>query len=123
VQGEAAMLVRGTPDQYNQITSRRETLKIVGVVPVPRDKGGKELERTVDFQGRRVQGTEVGFDTIREEWNEYALRDGTTIKVKTVLTNVVRLNGEHDPQGDPVYVVKSNNQVVCVEIPDHLRKI
>ena len=80
------------------------------------------MERTVDFQGRKVQGTEVGFDTIREEWNEYALRDGTSIKVKTVLTNVVRLNGEHDPQGDPVYVIRSNNQVVCVEIPNHLRK-
>lgn len=64
------------------------------------------MERTVDFQGRKVQGAEVGFDTMREEWNEYALRDGSTIKVKTVLTSVVRLNGEHDPQGDPVYLLR-----------------
>jgi hypothetical protein len=70
------------------------------------------VERTVDFQGRKVQGTEVGFDTMREERNEYALSDGSTIKVKTVLTSVVRLNGEHDPQGDPVYLIRSNSHVV-----------
>jgi hypothetical protein len=81
------------------------------------------VERTVDFQGRKVQGTEVGFDTMREEWNEYALSDGSTIKVKTVLTSVVRLNGEHDPQGDPVYLIRSNSHVVCVEVPEHLRKL
>ena len=92
-------------------------------VGVSVNEGGTQVERTVDFQGRKVQGTEVGFDTMREEWNEYALRDGTSLKVKTVLTSVVRLNGEHDPQGDPVYLVRSNNQVVCVEVPNHLRKL
>jgi hypothetical protein len=80
------------------------------------------VDRTVDFQGRKVQGTEVGFDTMREEWNEYSLRDGSTIKVKTVVTNVIRLNGEYDPQGDPVYLIKSGNHTVCVEVPEHLRK-
>ena len=73
------------------------------------------------FQGRDVDGLELKFKSIREEWNEYDLEDGTTIRLKAVVTDVVRLNGEYDQEGNPVYVVKSGNMMV-VKAPDELKK-
>lgn len=80
------------------------------------------MKRTIEHKGKKVTGTHVGFTTIREDWNEYTLSDGTTLKVKVVLTDVLRVEGEHDAAGDPVYITKSVNHVVNVSVPDHLRK-
>lgn len=75
----------------------------------------------VRFQGRDVDGIELKFKSIHEEWNEYDLEDGTTIRLKAVVTDIVRLNGEYDQEGNPVYIVKSGNMMV-VKAPDELKK-
>ena len=80
------------------------------------------MEREVTYQGRKVKGTEVQFDTVREEWNIYELNDGSTLKIKTVLSGVLRIDGEYNSDGDPVYVTKTANHVVSSVVPDHLRK-
>ena len=80
------------------------------------------MDRTIEYNGKKVQGAEVRFDTVREEWNVYELKDGSTLKAKLVVTGIVRLAGEFTPDGDPVYVIKSTNLVTSVDIPEHLRK-
>ena len=80
------------------------------------------MERTIDYEGKKVAGTEVRFDTIREEWNVYELKDGSTIKAKLVVTAILRLNGEFNAEGDPMYIIKSTNLVTSVDVPEHLRK-
>lgn len=56
-----------------------------------------------------------------EHWNQYLLGDGTVIKLKPVATEVWRIEGEWDNDGNPIYVIKSSN-VVTVNPPDELRR-
>jgi hypothetical protein len=63
-------------------------------------------------------GEEVDFDAVKEDWNSYKLKDGTTLKVKLVLAGVVRLNNKYDPLGNPVYMIKSTNVVRVMDVPE-----
>jgi len=65
------------------------------------------MKRTIQFKDKKVEGTEVSFETIREEWNVYRLNDGTTLKFKAVVANIIRLDDEHNDVGDPIYLVMS----------------
>ena len=76
---------------------------------------------TIKFQGRDVDGLSVKFKSIREEWNEYDLEDGTTLRMKTVVSEIIRLPGMYDPENNPVYIVKSGN-MLFVNAPDELKK-
>ena len=57
-----------------------------------------------------AEGEDVDFEEVEERWNIYRLKDGTTLKVKLVLTGVKRLK-KHGPDGAPIYVVQSQNVV------------
>lgn len=56
-----------------------------------------------------------------EHWNKYLLSDGSVIKIKPVATEVWRIDGEWDHEGNPMYVIKTSN-VVTVSPPDELRR-
>jgi hypothetical protein len=56
-----------------------------------------------------------------EYWNQYLLGDGTVIKLKLVATEVWRIEGEYDQDGNPIYVVKSSN-VLTVNPPEELTR-
>ncbi|MBM3175868.1 MAG: hypothetical protein FJZ93_09155 [Chloroflexi bacterium] len=75
----------------------------------------------MNFQGKDVEATEVRFQIIREDWNEYQLMDGTVLKMKTVVGEVFRLEDVFDNEGNPVYQVKSNNLLI-VKSTDALKK-
>ena len=68
------------------------------------------------------EGEPVDFEVVREDWNEYRLTDGSTLKVKLVLTGVMRLNNQYDPVGNPVYVISSQNAVRVINVPANLRR-
>ena len=68
-----------------------------------------------------VDGTEIDWSKDTEEWNEYKLDDGTTLKIKIVLRGVKRLN-KHSPDGLPIYVVNTTNIVRAVGVPTNLIK-
>jgi len=70
--------------------------------------------------GKTVEGTLVDFETVREEYNSYKLSDGSTIRMKTVVTNIIRTE-EFTPTGEPVYIVNSQN-VLVADVPDQLKK-
>jgi hypothetical protein len=71
--------------------------------------------------GRELPAIELGFQTAGEYWNEYILEDGAVVKIKLVMTNVVRVEDEYDANGAPVYLAQSTN-VMAVSAPDKLRK-
>jgi len=56
-----------------------------------------------------------------EHWNQYLLSDQTVIKVKLVATEVWRVDDEWDPEGNPVYLVKSSN-VITINATEELRR-
>lgn len=76
---------------------------------------------TISFQGQQVEAIEVKFKAIREDWNEYDLEDGTTVRMKTVVAEVLRVPEHFDNEGNPVYVVKSAH-LLAVKAPDHLKR-
>ena len=71
--------------------------------------------------GREVLAVEVPVQNSSEHWNEYLLNDGSVVRMKSVVTEVVRVEGEFDAQGNPVYLVQSTN-IMSVSAPDELRK-
>lgn len=75
----------------------------------------------IPYLGRSVDGVEMDFKTINEEWNEYQISDGSTIRIKLVMTNIVKLSEEVDRDGTPVYVAKTSN-VMAASLPGATRK-
>jgi len=68
------------------------------------------------------EGEEVDFENEQEHWNVYKLSDGTTLKVKLVLVNVVRSRDQHDALGNPIYGITSQNIIKVMNAPEKLRK-
>jgi hypothetical protein len=79
-------------------------------------------QRKITYQNRLVEATEVQFQAPSEHWNEYLVDDGSVIKLKTVTSEVLRIEGEYDPEGNPIYLVKSTN-IVTVSAPEKLRDV
>ncbi len=74
----------------------------------------------VKLGDKTVEGEIVDFETVREEYNVYKVGDGSTIKMKTVVTNIIRTS-EFNPQGEPLYLINSQN-IVVADVPDHLMR-
>ncbi len=78
-------------------------------------------KKKINLGGTMVEGTEIGFRPSGEHWNEYLLDDGTVVRIKLVLTSVVRVDGMYDAEGEPVYFANSTN-VMGVSAPEELRR-
>lgn len=76
---------------------------------------------TINFQGRETNALSLRLKTIKEEWNEYDLEDGTTLRMKAVVSDISRVEGFYDQENNPVYIVKASN-IVVVNSPDSLKK-
>lgn len=66
--------------------------------------------------GQQVDGERVDFEPVEEPWTKCKLADGTIIRLKLVVADVVRAK-ENLPSGEPQYIVKSSN-ILAVEAPD-----
>jgi hypothetical protein len=77
--------------------------------------------RKINFQGQEVIAESVEFEAEKEQWSTYILHDGSTLKVKAVVTEVARLEGAYDAKGDPVYMIQAS-QVMYVNAPESLRR-
>ena len=75
----------------------------------------------IPYKGREVDAVEVDFQTRKEDWNEYQLMDGSFVKMKLVVSDIFRVPDEWDNEGNPVYVVKSQN-ILVARSPDNLKK-
>jgi hypothetical protein len=69
---------------------------------------------------KQIPGEEVEFEPEREVFNVYICQDGTKLRFKAVVTQVVRLDA-WKPDGEPVYLVNSA-QVVSADVPDSLKR-
>ena len=66
-----------------------------------------------------AQSDDIDFEEGEEHWNVYKLKDGTTLKVKLIVTGVKRLK-KHNPDGTPIYLINSQNIVRTTDIPKGL---
>jgi hypothetical protein len=67
-----------------------------------------------------VEGEDVDFEEKKEFWNEYKLKDGTTLKVRLILIGVKRLK-KYAPDGNPIYIINSNNVLRVFDVPKELK--
>jgi hypothetical protein len=87
-----------------------------------REAASVAQRRQVDYNGKKVEGEVVEFESVPENWTQYNLADGSTLKIKTSLLDVVRVLGEFHPQtGDPVYVFTAQ-QITSIYSPEGLKK-
>ena len=71
----------------------------------------------IQLNGQTVKVIEQDFEIGREAWNEYKLLDGGAVRARLSVSRIFRLLNDDstfavDPQGDPVYVIMSRNEVV-----------
>jgi hypothetical protein len=71
--------------------------------------------------GPLVNGMEVPVEESTERWSEYKLEDGSIIRLKQVLLEIIRTEG-YDPEGNPMYVVRAQPVLSVVEVPDRLKR-
>ena len=72
--------------------------------------------------GQQLHGIDMEIEESSDKWSEMKLHDGTRLRVKTVVTQVIRLDGMWDPEGNPAYFVKSSPVVTVLSAPDFLKK-
>jgi len=71
-------------------------------------------------QDREIEAELLDYETIDEGWNKYRTEDGTVIKIKIVVSKIIRTN-EFTQTGEPIYVVNSTN-VIDAEVPEILKE-
>jgi hypothetical protein len=81
-----------------------------------------ERKITLNLWGGEVPVTDVPIVKKSESLAEYELEDGSTIRVASVVTQVLRVDGQYDPEGQPFYLVKTGNVVNTISSQPHLRR-
>ncbi len=75
---------------------------------VPAPGGGEQLIREIDFE------------IVHEDWSEYRLKDGGTVRLRATALKIARIVDENGkplttPDGDPAISVNPQIQVVASE--------
>jgi hypothetical protein len=72
--------------------------------------------------GQFADGAEVPVEETTERWTDVTLEDGTLLRVKTTVLSATRVAGQWDPEGNPLYFIKSAPVVMIVSSPDSLKR-
>jgi hypothetical protein len=92
-------------------------LEPLGDIPVAERKVPVPLPN-----GATGQADEIFPRESKEGWNEYLLEDGTVIRAKLAVISFLRVDGEYDPEGNPLYAMKATSTHVITSVPEELRK-
>jgi hypothetical protein len=65
----------------------------------------------IPYNGRQIEVAEVDVLSCNEPWSEYQLSEGTILLHKTVLVAVYKASNEKDPEGNALFLTKSQNIV------------
>jgi hypothetical protein len=77
---------------------------------------------TIQVRDSKLDVIEEEFTTVKEDWNEYELSDGTLVRLKTTAQRIFRVldtDGKPaiTPDGEPFLVVRHQAQVVVAAAP------
>ncbi len=75
----------------------------------------------INIGDRSIEAEDMEFKTGREDWSEYQVEDGFTVRIKLVVSSILRTQ-DRDPQGNPVYIVQSTNIVKVLPPETYSRK-
>ena len=84
------------------------------------------------MQGRRVpvtlpsgdqgEGSEVQVAESTERWSEFTFDDGTIVRAKIMVISAVRVDGEFDQNGNPLYMMNVGPVFSIVNVAEQYRK-
>jgi hypothetical protein len=69
-----------------------------------------------------VEGTEVAVKESMERWTEVTLEDGSVLRIKPTVLSAIRIDGQYDPEGNPMYALRAGQMLTVVSAPDTLRR-
>ncbi len=70
------------------------------------------MKKTITLpDGTTATGEALRVEASTEPWNDLTIEDGAVIRFKAVVSEVVRLHDEKDPDGNPVYHLKIHNVI------------
>jgi hypothetical protein len=77
-----------------------------------------EEKREMSILGTKRIVTDVPISKALETFSEYELEDGSVLRVKAVATAVLRIDGEFNAEGYPIYIVVTvpNTYVISSKI-------
>jgi hypothetical protein len=64
-----------------------------------------------------VEGIGLEIEESTERWSEIKLSDGSILRVKPVVVSVARIDGIRDPEGNPMYWVKTTPVIAVAKGP------
>ncbi len=114
-------IVREDVDDVGNPIYSINTQNIFGVIPpkpLMRESSNRKYspQEIVDS----IVEEDLKLETIKEDWNEYKLKDGTRLSVKLVVTMVDKTS-LFDQKGEPIYYIQSH-VVTKASIPKELRR-
>jgi hypothetical protein len=82
-----------------------------------------EQNKKLRLAGREVDVVDVPIKSATEAFVDYELEDGSKLRVKSVLTSALRLEGQNNlADGNPIYIVQTMPVVSVVSAPENLIK-
>ena len=72
--------------------------------------------------GKLVKVEVVDIKEIHDPPTLVTLSDGSTLRMRLDVIEVARFDGEWDPDGHPVYTVRSGKVTAVLESPERLRR-
>lgn len=79
-------------------------------------------KRKSPTSGKMVDAEVVDIENISERPTIILLADGTKLRMRLDVVEVVRFPGEYDREDHPIYQVKSGTVMAVLESPEHLKK-
>jgi hypothetical protein len=80
-----------------------------------------ERRVTIKYNNEDLPGWDVPVDESIDRATELRLEDGAVLRVKVVVSAVIRVDGKTDKDGNPLYVVKAANNISLVSPPTRLK--
>ena len=74
-------------------------------------------------KARRKSGgpVPVSITKSEENWSSYKLSDGTTVRVRPIIVEIVRQKNKYDDKGNPFYTI-TGGMIHQLKTPSKLRK-
>lgn len=79
-------------------------------------------DQKINLFGQEVPVTEVPILERKEIPSEYKLGDGSLIRFVASATSVLRINGQYDGEGNPIYLVKTGQAVTIITSGPEVKK-
>jgi len=76
-----------------------------------------EIKKRITLLGLPIDVSDVPIVKADEHFNQYVLEDGSVLRVKSVATSMMRVDGQYLPDGSPIYIVVTSPAVSVESSP------